>query len=600
MNGSLNWSAIRFDLAWPVAVLVVCLLPALVFAAVHHEQQRRHRRLARYAADSALGRLGARPLTSRGRAMRLTVVALLAAVALTGPRWGMLASQETRRGIDLAVALDASLSMMARDERPSRLERMKQEVRRLRASSRADRMALIAFAGRSYILSPLTADDGALELYLETLTPDVVGQAGSSIARAIRQGTELLGASTGTSDRALVIMSDGEAFEPVEDVRAAAAEAAEQGIVLITVGFGTEDGSTIPETVGNSVREKRDDQGQVVVTRYMSELLAAAAEASGGVFISSDVTDRAGRVRAALGSLRTERRAVSSREDHVTRFTWFLVPALLLLLYDTWLGQRPARRGAAGRKTTTGGAASATSAASAASPVTSATSATSATSVASVASVASTVAAAMLFALVLPGCARDPDPAQRLADGDVMGAVRAYEQLIIDGDTTYQTRYNLGTALLAADSLDLVHDLLESVRRGADGELRARARYNAGLAHLQQALQLEGDSANASYAAALSLFRSYLGERHADEDGKWNYELALRQKPPSDGGGGGGGDSDDSDANEQPQDADQQPGQLDQSQAEALLNAAARDERDVQGRKQRTTRQPPPPGGRDW
>ncbi len=580
----MNWSAIRFDLAWPVTVLLVCLVPTLVFAAVRYEQQRRQRRLARYAANTALGRLGVRSGSSRGRTVRLTLVALLAAVALTGPRWGMLASQETRRGIDLVVALDASLSMMAQDERPSRLERMKQEVRRLRASSRADRMALIAFAGRSYILSPLTADDGALELYLETLTPDVVGQAGSSIARAIRQGTELLGASTGTSDRALVIMSDGEAFEPVEDVRAAATEAAEQGILLITVGFGSEAGTTIPEVVGNTVRDKRDDQGEVVVTRYVSELLAAAAEASEGVFIPSDVTDRAGRVRAALSSLRTERRAVSSREDHVTRFAWFLVPALLLLLYDTWLGQRPARRvAAAGGDVAIGS-----------------TGGTGSLSAASASSAVTTTAAALLCVLALTGCARAPDPAQRLADGDVLGAVRAYEQQIMDGDTTYQTRYNLGTALLAADSLNLVHELLESVRRGADGEVRARARYNAGLAHLEQALKVDGDSADASYTAALSLYRAYLGERYPDEDGKWNYELALRQKPPSGGGGGGGGEDNDNDANEQPQDGQPEPGELSQSQAEALLNAAARDERDVQGRKQRVTRQPPPPGGRDW
>jgi hypothetical protein len=91
--------------------------------------------------------------------------------------------------------------MTATDERPSRLERMKQEVRRLRAMSRADRVALMAFAGRSYILTPLTTDDGAIELFLDNLDPSVVGQAGSSIARAIRQGTELLLASDGSADR---------------------------------------------------------------------------------------------------------------------------------------------------------------------------------------------------------------------------------------------------------------------------------------------------------------------------------------------------------------------------------------------------------------
>jgi Ca-activated chloride channel family protein len=561
---------VRFDLPWPVALALVVLLPLLVFLAVNGARRRRRIRLARFAAAGTLPRLGASPASRRGQLFRLTGVALLCAIALTGPRWGVLSSQETRRGIDVAVALDASLSMMARDERPSRLERMKQEVRRLRASSRADRMALLAFAGRSYILTPLTADDGALELYLENLSPDVVGQAGSSIARAITQGTELLAASTSTSDRALVIMSDGEAFEPIEDVRAAAAEAAKQGVVLVTVGFGTPEGATIPEAVNNTTQEKRDEQGNVVITRHMPELLQAAAEASGGVYVPADVTDRAGRIRAALSSLRTERRSISSREDHVSRFAWFLAPALLLLLLDTWLMQRPARSAR-----TTG----------AMSPLPN--------------SVAQRVTptAALLLWLTIGGCAQAPDPARRLESGDALGAVRAYRAQYAAGDTSVKTRYNLATALLEADSLAAANELFESVRRGADGEVRARAQYNAGLSKLREGRAAEGDSAKSAFAAARALLRSYLSDRFSDLDGKWNYELALRPEPPM-GGGGGGGQNDQQ--GEQSDQADPQPGQLDQSQAEALLNSAARDERDVQGRKQRMTRQPPPPGGRDW
>ncbi len=561
---------VRFDLPWPIALALVLLLPLLVFLAVNGARRRRRIRLARFAAAGTLQRLGASPASRRGQLFRLTGVALLCAIALTGPRWGVLSSQETRRGIDVAVALDASLSMMARDERPSRLERMKQEVRRLRASSRADRMALLAFAGRSYILTPLTADDGALELYLENLSPDVVGQAGSSIARAITQGTELLAASTSTSDRALVIMSDGEAFEPVEDVRAAAAEAAKQGVVLVTVGFGTPEGATIPEAVNNTTQEKRDEQGNVVITRHMPELLQAAAEASGGVYVPADVTDRAGRIRAALSSLRTERRSISSREDHVSRFAWFLAPALLLLLLDTWLMQRPARKPRT---------------AAAMEPLPS--------------SISKSVspAAALLLLLAIGGCAQAPDPARRLESGDALGAVRGYRAQYAAGDTSVKTRYNLATALLEADSLAAANELFESVRRGADGEVRARAQYNAGLSKLREGRTAEGDSAKSAFAAARALLRSYLSDRFSDLDGKWNYELALRPEPPM-GGGGGGGQNDQQ--GQQSDEADPQPGQLDQSQAEALLNSAARDERDVQGRKQRMTRQPPPPGGRDW
>jgi hypothetical protein len=85
-------------------------------------------------------------------------------------------------GIDIVLALDASLSMLATDESPNRLERMKEEVRRLRARSPADRIGLLAFAGRSYILTPPTLDGGGLELFLDNLDPNIVGQAGSALA----------------------------------------------------------------------------------------------------------------------------------------------------------------------------------------------------------------------------------------------------------------------------------------------------------------------------------------------------------------------------------------------------------------------------------
>ncbi len=131
-----------------------------------------------------------------------------------GPRWGTEQTLERGSGVDMVLALDASLSMLATDARPNRLERMKEEARRLLALSGGDRVGLLAFAGRSYILTPLTVDRGALELFLDNLDPSVVGQAGSSLSRAIRQGTDLLVATQTTSDRALIVMSDGEAFEP--------------------------------------------------------------------------------------------------------------------------------------------------------------------------------------------------------------------------------------------------------------------------------------------------------------------------------------------------------------------------------------------------
>lgn len=558
-----------FDVPW--LLLAAVLLPLVVWWMRSVRMRQRRLRLARYAESSALRRLVM--LTDpdeRGRTIRLVLVAFLAGLALSGPRWGLARGPVSARGIDMAIAIDASLSMMAPDERPSRLERVKQEVRRLRAMSQADRVALIAFAGRSYILTPLTSDDGAIELFLENLDPSVVGQAGSSIARAVRQGTELLLASDGSADRALVLMTDGEAFEPAEDVLAAATEAGAKGVSLVAVGFGTTQGSTIPVQDGTVTRDKRDDEGKVVITRYSPELLAAAAKAAGGTFIPAEASDKATRVRAALRSLRTAKRKVDSREDHVPRFLWLLLPALALLAYDTWLLTR--RRAA--NDTDTG-------------------------TTIDVSGLGMPSATLVLLFATLPlsavSCKQPPDPAALFAAGNVAAAIAAYRAQIATGDTTVRTRYNLGTALIGADSVNAAAELLEMVRRESAGETRMRARFNAGYASLVMGRTPQSPDADAAFAAARAAYRAFLTDRPVDADAKWNYELALRKPPPpQSGGGGAGGDAKNDKQNEQPQNE----GGLDQRQAEALLNSAAREERDVQGRKQRQGRTPP--GGKDW
>ncbi|MFN9203178.1 MAG: vWA domain-containing protein [Gemmatimonas sp.] len=558
-----------FDAPWFLVAAV--LLPLAVWSLRRARATQRERRLGRFAESSALARLvtGADD-GEQGRTWRLTAVVCLIGIALAGPRWGLTRGPMTARGIDMALALDASLSMMAPDERPSRLERMKQEVRRLRAMSQADRIALIAFAGRSYILTPLTGDDGALELFLDNLDPSIVGQAGSSLARAIRQGTELLLASDGSADRALVVMSDGESFDLPEDVEAAAAEAGSKRVSLVTVGFGTTRGSSIPVRDGSVVSEKRDDEGNVVITRYTPDLLQKAATAANGTFIDAEVSDKASRIRGALRALRTARRQVDAREDHVPRFFWVLLPALLLLAWDTWLFVRRPRRTVRAQSARPGAA-----------PVVS-------------------VPALLLVALVpvtLLGCHQTPDPAALFAEGRVAEAIAAYRALVAEGDTTARTSYNLGTAVLGADSLKEAAERLEQVRRASDGEVRFRARFNAGLAALEMARTPGNADRDNQLAAARAAYRALLSDRPGDADAQWNDVLALRKSPPQGGGGGGGGGG----GNAQQQQEQEQPqgqGGLDQTQAEALLNSAAREERDVQGRKQRQSRVPP--GGKDW
>ena len=572
---------IVFDVPWMLAV--ACVPPLLVWWLSAARTRQRQLRLSRFAEASALSRLLGKGPNTSSRTARLIAIVALAGAASAGPRWGLARGPATARGIDMAIAIDASLSMTAPDDKPSRLERVKQEVRRLRAMSHADRVALIAFAGRSYILTPLTTDDGAIELFLDNLDPSVVGQAGSSIARAVRQGTELLLASDGSADRALVLMSDGEAFEPAEDVESAAAEAGKKGVAIVTVGFGTTAGSTIPVSDGSGIHEKRDERGQVVITKYSPDLLErAAAASSGGTFIPAEASDKATRIRSALRSLRTARRKVESREDRVPRFLWLLVPALFLLLYDTWAMSRGTSRNGSG---TEGLPPASLQFRNGIAPQGSLPTA-----------LLTMIVLGMGLPLGLVACAREPDPAVRFAEGDIAGAIAAYRAMVTRGDTSAATRYNLGSALLGADTLPESRELLEAVRRSADGEVRMRARFNAGLGSLRVGRAPNEPDAEQALGAARAAYRAYLGDRSDDLDAKWNYELALRPSPPSGGGGGGGGGGNDA---QEPQEQRPQPqGGIDQRQAEALLNNAAREERDVQGRKQKQGRVPP--RGKDW
>lgn len=550
------------DLPWalaaaPALALVVALL-------ILWSYRRRARRLRRLASDTLIARL-VPPSSTRApwiRALLQGGAVLCAGVAFAGPRWGTEQTVERGSGVDMVLALDASLSMLATDARPNRLERMKEEARRLLALSTGDRIGLIAFAGRSYILTPLTVDRGALELFLDNLDPSVVGQAGSSLSRAIRQGTDLLVATQTSSDRALVVMSDGEAFEPVEEVTAAAAHAAESGVTLIAVGFGTEQGSTIPIRAAQGPSVKRDEDGHVVTTRYTPEMLRAAVTAAHGVFIDAAATDKAVRVRAALASLRRQARATESESSHRARFQLFLIPALLLVLLDTMLANRRGRRRRA--------------------------------------PAAATVAAAAICLLFVPAVlsAETGDPADQLfKSGRYPEAAAAYQREIQEHADSPRLEYNLGTALLQAGQLDdAVAALERAATTAATPDLRYSALYNLGLAYLKQARDTKSSDASGALAAAAEAYKRALQLRPQEIAAKWNFELATSPRAHSSGGGSQNPPQQRAQQQQQPRPASS----LDKRQAEQLLSSAQREERDVQARKQRENQPERPPAGKDW
>src|SRR5882762_7177733 len=87
-------------------------------------------------------------------------------LAAAGPQCGERTELVKRTGIDLVVALDASNSMLARDVKPSRIERSELEVMALLERLNGDRVGLVVFAGDAFTQCPLTADYAAARMFL--------------------------------------------------------------------------------------------------------------------------------------------------------------------------------------------------------------------------------------------------------------------------------------------------------------------------------------------------------------------------------------------------------------------------------------------------
>jgi Ca-activated chloride channel homolog len=563
VNSSLPMILAMFARAWmlPVAAIACVVVLAIGWRA----DARRRRRLAQLGDLPVLERLipnSRSSLAPRVRAAVLGLAILCLGIALAGPQWGTREERRRDTGVDVALVLDVSASMLAKDESPSRLDRMKSDVQRLLATMPSARIALIVVAGRSYVLTPLTADHDAIGMFLEGMDPGMVSQGGTAIGDGLVQATQLLGASQRGADRAVIVMSDGETWDNDGAVAAAALSAKESRLAVVTVAYGTAAGATIP-VAGGGV--KRDTDGQPVITRASPSTLGAIARVAEGVFIEAKAPDRPGRIRDALRRLRQTERVYSAGESPIQRYEIFLWPAFVLLLFDAIFAERAARR----LKT------------------------------------AITSAATVTIALVSTGAsvgAQTPtvargDPVALYREHRYQESAQAFRVRVAQGDRSVRSVFNLATALLQADSIPAATDLLERVvSMSPDAELRFRALFNLGLANLRRARAASPTDAAPYFASAVAAYKRALRTRAEDPDAKWNLELSLREQQRNSGGGGGGN----GEPPPQPPPPSKGQQQLDKQRADAVLSSASRDERDVQTRKQRDGQRREAPNGRDW
>src|SRR6185295_7808589 len=113
--------------------------------------------------------LGSSPLRRRLRLGLFLACLLLLCLAAARPQWGTKLETITRRGIDVVVAIDTSMSMEVPDVVPNRLEKAKHLMQMLIDRLEGDRIGVVTFAGTAFVQCPLTLDQGAAKMFLDII-----------------------------------------------------------------------------------------------------------------------------------------------------------------------------------------------------------------------------------------------------------------------------------------------------------------------------------------------------------------------------------------------------------------------------------------------
>lgn len=482
----------------PIAAAVVAVAGLLLVWA----ERRAMRDLGRFASATRLPELTASlsRTRARGRDILLLLALALFGLALARPQLGHTWEERPGRGLDVLFALDTSRSMLAEDVRPNRLERARLAMIDFVDKLDGDRVGLVAFAGEAFLLCPPTQDYEAFRTSLNSVDTDIIPRPGTNIAAAIDEARATFGQTE--RYRFLVIISDGEELDA--DSVAAARRAAAEGAVIFTIGIGSAAGEVIPiRQPDGSVDLLRDADGRTVVTRLDESRLREIADAGNAFYAHLGLTGE-GLQRVyheGLGAIPREEREGRRVQVPVERFSWPLALALVLLVIELVMGDR--RRLPHAAAATPGGIRSGGAAA----------------------------LAALAAVLALPpdaGAAAIDDAAhQRLAAGDLAGAVSIWESLATSRADP-RLHFNAGAALLRGGDPEGAIRRFDRALPGASPRLQRDTLYNRGHARFAlgaMAMTAEPpgrDRTIAEWEAALQDFTAAAELDPSDADAAFN------------------------------------------------------------------------------
>lgn len=325
----------------PIYLNFLLLIPALVVFFIFVSVSKR-KNLDIFGERSIIEKLYASKNVNKERSRRFLVImaTIFLILALARPQIGTRLTMTRRQGVDVLIAIDTSLSMMAQDIKPNRLENAKFEVASLIDKLKGDRVGILTFAGNSFVQCPLTLDYSAAKMFLSIIEPDMMPVPGTAIGNAIKTATASF-IKKERKHKVLLLLTDGEDHQT--NSAEAAKEAKKEGVIIYSVGIGSLKGEPIPlvDESGKVIGYKKDRNNEVVMSKINEAVLQKIALTTDGKYY------RATPSKFELDKIydeiqKMEKKEFSSRlfTQYEDRFQYFLGVALILLCIEFVIGDR--------------------------------------------------------------------------------------------------------------------------------------------------------------------------------------------------------------------------------------------------------------------
>ena len=265
--------------------------------------------------------------------LRVTFFTLLI-ISLLGPNFGIKEEKVEVVGKDIMIAVDLSESMNANDIQPSRIEKVKFEIKKIVDEFSGDRIGIIMFSGEAFVQCPLTYDKNALNLFVETLNTGLVPNSGTDFGPPLELGlSKLQDENSGDNDfksKIIILFSDGEDFG--EDTDQSIEKIKENSLKLFSVGIGTDEGTKILDDFGNF---KKDNEGNDVITKLNSSSLRETADKTGGKYY--EISKNKNEINQMITEIKNIKGDVIDQQTSnisENKYFYFLLSALVLVAID--------------------------------------------------------------------------------------------------------------------------------------------------------------------------------------------------------------------------------------------------------------------------